>query len=48
MPASYIVSNSCIRAIMQCNTEVNERQHNNGEEQQITHKNVTQLTILRS
>ena len=47
IPASYFVSNSRIRTIMQCNAEVNETQHSCGEVQQITHKGIMQLTILR-
>ena len=45
--SKYIVSNSRIRTIMQCNAEVNETQHSCGEVQQITHKGIMQLTILR-
>ena len=48
IPASYIASNSRIRTIsQQCNAEVNETQHSCGEVQQITHKGIMQLTILR-
>ena len=47
IPASYFVSNSRIRTIMQCSEAVNEIQHNRGEVQQITHKGSIQLTILR-
>ena len=47
IPASYIVSNSRIRTITQCNAEVNETQHSCGEVKQITHKGIKQLTILR-
>ena len=45
--SKYIVSNSRIRTIMQCNAEINETQHSCGEVQQITHKGIIQLTILR-
>ena len=47
IPASYIVSNSRVRTMTQCNAEVNETQHSCGEVQQITHKGIKQLTILR-
>ena len=45
--SKYIVSNSRIRTIMQCNAEINETQHSCGEVQQITRKGIIQLTILR-
>ena len=47
IPVSYIVSNSRIQKITQCNPDVNETQHSCGEVQQVAHKGIIQRTILR-
>ena len=47
IPASYVVSSSRIRTITLFNAEVNETKHNCGEVQQIMHKVIIPLTILR-
>ena len=47
IPVSYFISKSCIRTIMQGSAQVIEIQHSRGEVQQITHKGIIQLPILR-